>query len=290
MTSWYIPGKTFLIGEYAALSHEPAILLTTKPCFEISLVSSPGLHGISPLSPAGRFWNSYHDKNAGLLFRDPYEGRGGMGASSAQFLGAYYAHLTLSQKKPDRDELLSLFLEYSKSDKSILPSGYDVLAQSTAECVYIERNTNQIETFSWPFSNLAFLLIHTGEKLATHEHLKSMIPTSWMKSLGKETRDAKRAFETCDEERLVHVINKWYQLFREKGWVLPHTISLIEKFQSALKPLAMKGCGAMGADVVLMLLRPEDVHETTNWLKRNRFFVIADTDCLFKQKMLQESL
>ena len=52
--TWSIPAKTFLVGEYAALKEQSAILLTTTPCFELRLTSQPGLHGIHPQSPAGR--------------------------------------------------------------------------------------------------------------------------------------------------------------------------------------------------------------------------------------------
>ena len=49
---WTIPAKTFLMGEYAALAGESALLLTTTPHFELSLTDNPGLHGIHPDSPA----------------------------------------------------------------------------------------------------------------------------------------------------------------------------------------------------------------------------------------------
>ena len=37
MITWKIPAKTFLVGEYAALTGACAIVLTTKPCFSFSL-------------------------------------------------------------------------------------------------------------------------------------------------------------------------------------------------------------------------------------------------------------
>ena len=36
---WRIPAKTFLLGEYAAVAGESAIVLTTSPCFELSLAN-----------------------------------------------------------------------------------------------------------------------------------------------------------------------------------------------------------------------------------------------------------
>nr|WP_256594408.1 hypothetical protein [Legionella pneumophila] len=53
---WQIPAKTFLLGEYAAIAGEPAILLTTSPCFTLTLTENAKLEGIHPESPAGLWW------------------------------------------------------------------------------------------------------------------------------------------------------------------------------------------------------------------------------------------
>ncbi|WP_206753639.1 hypothetical protein, partial [Escherichia coli] len=53
---WQIPAKTFLLGEYADIAGEPANLLTTSPCFALTLTENAKLEGIHPKSPAGLWW------------------------------------------------------------------------------------------------------------------------------------------------------------------------------------------------------------------------------------------
>ena len=43
-----IPAKTFLVGEYLALTGGPSIILTTTPCFELRQCNNLGLHGVHP--------------------------------------------------------------------------------------------------------------------------------------------------------------------------------------------------------------------------------------------------
>ncbi len=102
---WLIPAKTFLLGEYAALAGQSAVLLTTSPCFELSLSKEAGLHGIHPDSPAGRWWKENAQSEVGLQWHDPYQGCGGLGASSAQFLGAYLASMYLQKRDIQQQEL-----------------------------------------------------------------------------------------------------------------------------------------------------------------------------------------
>lgn len=94
---WLIPAKTFLLGEYAALAGASAILLTTYPCFELTLTSKNNqLSEIHPKSPAGVWWQQQH-LDHGLIWNDPYTERGGLGASSAQFLASYLASCFLKK-------------------------------------------------------------------------------------------------------------------------------------------------------------------------------------------------
>src|SRR4051794_4338735 len=87
-----VPGKTFLAGEYLALSGGPSLVFASEPRFELSVTSGAGkAEGIHADSPAGLFIKKNQDyfKNFDLVFHDPYQGKGGFGASTAQFLGAY---------------------------------------------------------------------------------------------------------------------------------------------------------------------------------------------------------
>ncbi len=87
-----IPGKTFLAGEYLALYEGPTLVFLSQPYFELSVNKGHGeTAGIHKESPAGLFIRKHQEyfANFDLKFIDPYSGRGGFGASTAQFLGCY---------------------------------------------------------------------------------------------------------------------------------------------------------------------------------------------------------
>ncbi len=253
--TWSIPAKTFLLGEYAAIAGAPAIVLTTSPCFKLTLSDKAGLHGIHPESPAGRWWLAHGREDMGLEWYDPYQGRGGMGASSAQFLGAYLASLHGQKGGVRQEEMLDAYLQSAWSGEGLRPSGYDVLAQSLHGCVYIDRQTSHCQIFSWPFQDMTFLLLHTGKKLATHHHLQTMVLPSEIHSLALIVDRAKRAFESADSALLVDAVNGYHQQLKRMNLVAERSLEQIALLGKHHDVLAIKGCGAMGADVLLLLVQ-----------------------------------
>ena len=262
---WTIPAKTFLIGEYAALAGESAILLTTTPHFELSLTDNPGLHGIHPDSPAGIWWRQCDAlSNFGVHWQDPYQGLGGMGASSAQFIGVYKASLALTGQSLNPEQLLADYRSITHAETGISPSGYDVLAQLQQGCVYINRENHVYESYPWPFQDLGYILVHTQHKLATHQHLQTLPPLSTIEDLVALVASAKIACNHQDSQRFIDAINAYHLALCERSWVAPHALALIARLQKFPDILAVKGCGALGADVLLVLVaelqREQQVH------------------------------
>ena len=262
---WRIPAKTFIVGEYVALQGGPALILTTEPSFELSILEEDTPSVIHKDSPAGHLLKkeSLHER---LSWHDPYNGLGGFGASSAQFLGAYYAQAFLKDKPVDREALLKAYFDCSWSGEGLRPSGYDVLAQHMQGCVYLHREQNEYISFAWPFVEVSFVLIHTGHKLQTHEHLKQVVLRAPMARLTSLVGMAKEAFITADAQKLIDAVNGYHAHLHQLHWVAPHTVSLIEQLRQDPDVLAVKGCGAMGADVLLILV-PTDKREPI----KNRF-------------------
>lgn len=268
---WSIPAKTFLLGEYAALAGAPAILLTTTPCFELSLSKEIGLHGIHHDSPAGRLWSMYVPQQVGLQWHDPYQGCGGLGASSAQFLGAYLASMHLQKKDVHQQELFNAYIKCAWDGVGLRPSGYDVLAQSLQGCVYIHQQKSICQSYSWPFQDIAFILLHTGQKLATHQHLQTTVLPKQIPQLARLVEQAKFAFEQENPTLFIDTINTYHQHLEQAGFVAAHSIKHITTFRECPDVLAAKGCGAMGADVLLLLIPTKklaamkDDFLTKNW-------------------------
>lgn len=251
---WSIPAKTFLLGEYAAITGAPAIVLTTSPCFRVTLSDKAGLQGIHPESPAGRLWMGHHHPDIGLQWDDPYQGCGGMGASSAQFVGAYLASMHIQKKLATQQDMLNAYLQSAWLGEGLRPSGYDVLAQSLHGCVYIDRQRNIYQSYSWPFHDLAFLLLHTNKKLATHHHLQTATLPNSIDPLVSIVNTAKMAFERADSSLIIKAVNDYHQELEHLNLVAEHSKEHIAFFRRLADVLAVKGCGAMGADVLLLLV------------------------------------
>lgn len=101
-----IPGKTFLAGEYLALSGGQALVMSTAPKFELSvrLTTEKNDNPFHPQSPAGKLW-LIHQKFLQyyeIEFYDPYA-CGGFGASSSQFALLWTALQFLKQQQINKN-------------------------------------------------------------------------------------------------------------------------------------------------------------------------------------------
>ena len=286
MTTWSIPAKTFLVGEYAAIVGSPAILLTTAPCFQIALSDKPGLHGIHSESPAGHLWERCGPMGVGLEWHDPYQGCGGMGASSAQFLGAYLACMHVQKKMANQEDMLAAYMQHAWNGDGLRPSGYDVLAQSQQGCVYIDRQKSISHVFSWPFRDIAFVLLHTGKKLATHHHLKKMALPSQMSSLAIIVERARNAFLSMDSQGLIDCVNDYHWQLAQMDLVAEHSVDPIASFRARPDVLAVKGCGALGADVLLLLVPAKNQEALSHQLSTKGWTILATSANLYTGQAL----
>lgn len=278
---WSIPAKTFFLGEYAAIVGAPAILLTTTPCFELTLTDEPGLQGIHPDSPAGRLWSQHGHVDKGLFWYDPYHGSGGLGASSAQWLGAWFASHHPHKKTATQDQMLNAYFQSAWQGTGVRPSGCDILAQSLHGCVYIHRQQALCQPYAWPFDDLAFILLHTGQKLATHQHLQALTLPHQIEPLAEIVNVAKTAFESADRVCIVDAVNVYHQHLLQLNLVANHSLQLIESLQKKPGVLAIKGCGAMGADVLLLLVYQDQLTEQCDYLAKNGHRILATSENLY---------
>ncbi|MBI2786829.1 MAG: hypothetical protein HYX60_11245 [Legionella longbeachae] len=283
---WFIPAKTFLLGEYAALTGASAIILTTAPCFELTLTSQAELSGIHPESPAGLWWQHQQHLMTGLVWKDPYAGRGGLGASSAQFLASYLASCAIKRTEAHLDDMLRAYYEVSWTGKGLRPSGYDVIAQSQKGCVYINKQKNIIDSYAWPFRDLSFFLIHTGIKLATHDHLQEATLPDHIDYLSSLVDKAKLAYEQIDSKTIIATINDYHKKLSELNLVAKHSIKIINQFKKNPEILAIKGCGALGADVILLLTSADKASNLGENLIRENWTILATEKNLYFQDQL----
>lgn len=272
---WLVPAKTFLLGEYAAIAGASAILITTSPCFQLILTyKSNKMSEIHPQSPAGVWWQQ-QNLDQGLIWNDPYAKRGGLGASSAQFLASYLASCFLKEKEPNLDDMLNAYYKVSWTGSGLKPSGYDVIAQAQHDCVFVNRHKKMIQSYGWPFQDLSFFLIHTGVKLATHHHLQTTTLPDEIDYLSSLVDEAKLAFEQTDSAKLIATINNYHKKLVELNLVAEHSLNLINRLKEYTEILAIKGCGALGSDVILLVTASHKAQTLESRLKLNHCTILA---------------
>ncbi len=276
------PAKTFLIGEYVALDGGPSLLLTTGPRFKLKVKAGGGdRHPWHASSPAGLLAARHPDEIAkwSFDFEDPFSGKGGLGASSAQFL-LLYAFLNDWTTPLDLRALLTEYRACAWNGEGTPPSGADVVAQLTGGVTYYDGLKLEASRLEWPFAEIGFSLIRTGVKLATHEHLRqgTLAPHSTLRTIVLEAR---KAFDSADEMRLIEAVNACALVLRQSGLTAPATADLLDQMRDNHELFwAAKGCGAMGADIILAIhprTRTEDVHL---WAKGRGLDVVGTHDAL----------
>jgi mevalonate kinase len=256
-----VPGKSFLAGEYLALKGGPSLLFASKPRFELAAVTGDGeVHGIHADSPAGRLIHDHPEffKKWNLHFRDPHEGRGGWGASTAQFLTAFVLNEWRESceletlKSLSLSRLLESYWLYAWNGQGHRPSGSDLVAQYKGSLTLFEKRTGIFAVYGWNFADIDFALIPTGHKLATHEHLQSL---GEFDESGIETsmKLVQTSLQSGNQEEFVEGIRANAQALEKLNFVAPATQALLQKLRAQPGVLAAKGCGALGADVVFVV-------------------------------------
>jgi len=293
-TTLSVPGKTFLVGEYLALDGGPSIILATEPRFVLRAAkrqrrsSAAGRpHSFAGASPAGRLYVRHDSDFSGWSFRfeDPHRGAGGLGASSAQFLLMYNWLMKTAALQPDLYDWQRLLEEYrvcAWNGEGHPPSGADVVAQAVGGVCEFDGRRLTARRLEWSFSSLSFSLLRTGVKLATHEHLKRAKDAPY-ELLRETVARASRALLERDEKGLVAAVGRYGEILVGAELTAESTLGLLSALKSQVPGVrAAKGCGAMGADVILVLHDRERAAGVADWAKSKGLEVCGDEARLAK--------
>ena len=257
------PAKTFVLGEYGVLDGGPAILINSAPRFvcRISKDSkSPSSFDFPEKSPVGQWFKENQNifRNVSLDWLDPYEGKGGLGFSSAQFniLYAYSflrKHGSLDQVKP-----LALWKNYcALKFEGQPPSGADILSQWIGGVCLFEQNPLTVQSITSSLPDLDCVMIHTGVRIKTHEHLKQLqLPK--LSELISLARVGIEAMEQGREEDFIQIVNEYGETLNRMGFVLPAVQKKVQELRSLPEVKAVKGCGALSAEVIILFYKKED--------------------------------
>lgn len=263
--------KTFLIGEYCVVFGGDAIVLVTPPEFKLIIHSgSSTLTGVNKLAPAFLFYKKHISafKNMSLKFIDPHNGTGGLGASSAQFAMLYKLYLKKTNNNFDINTFLHEYKHITKNN--IVPSGVDCLAQYDNQNIYFNGSNKSLQTIEWNFKNIDFCILKTGVKITTHEHLNNInkLNTNLIEALNIYVRNVKNSFINQDATTLCTNINLFYQLLDKNKFVIEQTQYLVKHLLNINGILAVKGCGAMLADTLLIIFETNKKQNVMNAIKQ----------------------
>ncbi|WP_415063969.1 hypothetical protein [Bdellovibrio sp.] len=293
-----VPGKTFLAGEYLALQGGPTLVFLSQPCFEMNVQKGQGQkEGLHPESPAGLFIAKYADyfSQFDLSFQDPYIGRGGFGASTAQFLSVYALWLYKEKAQQDMEKLLDFkhlleaYYEVAWQGQGQRPSGADLVGQLKGSLTFFEKRQGLISVKSWPFMDLEFSLIHTGNKVATHEHLKNL-PEFDGSSLEQAFAIIREGFEKQDSTRFIDGVNAYALALQDLGFTCKETLSLLSELRQIPGVRAVKGCGALGADVVLVVTNKAETRGVQEFCQTRGLVILSSSKNISSGLQLRGSL
>ena len=289
--SYSIPGKVFLLGEYAVLGGLPALVASVGPRFRLKArVAELGSHAVSqgvwsphPQSPLGRLMHWAHKMGLPPLefeFEDPWSGAGGFGASTAQFAMGYLAYSLLEGVQGDWLKAWKLYRELM-GDQSIVPSGADLVAQWQGAVCYFNPSQQQCEVLgsnpdgvSFDSSFWSSLMVFSatglaGRKVPTHEHLEQLSQKGFLihnsiflKTLEKIIHDGIIAIDQRDHTAFGAAMNAYAQTLHENGLEVEATAEDRKILGKIPGVLGVKGAGALQSDAILVLVGPESLNRS----------------------------
>jgi hypothetical protein len=300
-----IPLKTFLLGEYYVLRSGEALVLSSGPrfLFHVEKMALPlGTMdfqaqlieaGFPAESPAHMrlLQKSEILKNIKFSFVDPLNGKGGFGASTAQYLCAeLLIRLFGSSRFQDPNQVVQDLLRSTNSiwhsyrdDKyvsaeGVRPSGADLVSQIVGGVMHLRVDPFVPTKFIWPFSDLQVVIVPTGQKLVTHEHLKGLrgdIDTFELSHLFQMAIDA---YTSSDSLGYCLSIQDTHAELLEQGLVSQSTAELVALLLMQKYVRAAKGCGAMGHDAVAVYIHPDNRNALDVWLSSQGLHALTSSD------------
>jgi mevalonate kinase len=266
-----IPGKVFLLGEYAVLAGLSCIVVSLGPDFQAFYKEGGSLQEFHPESPAGKLL-AWAEKTVSesirkealtdLTFVDPWKGAGGFGASTAQFALIYYALGARAGWELSWSAAWKLYRELTRKESELKsPSGADLVAQWRGGVTWFHPAALRAEDVQ-SLADFSGLMIFSatgqvGRKVATHTHLDSLTAESWQRELDPVTQVGIQAIRNGDLSGLGRAMNDYAQALHRLGLEISSTTADRQAISSLPGVLGVKGAGALQADAVLVLMDPK---------------------------------
>lgn len=274
-----VPSKTFLVGEYAVLRGGPALIAATKPFFRFTAKTSSTeqTSAFHPESAAGRWFHQSEVllRDWSIDRHDPHAGGGGFGASGAEFI-FYHLLCTYQQSKSAADDPRDVWQDFKACDTTGA-SGADIVAQTVGGITFFQSEPFEAAANDWPFDETDFFILRTGHKLATHTHLAAMNAKADFTKLERANGRAVEGFFTGNVEAFAAGLSDFQTELRDLGLQAEHTREQLDVIRGCAGVLAAKGCGAMGADTLFVLVDRDFQSEFLAGVRSAGLSVIAST-------------
>jgi len=284
--NYRVPGKTFLVGEYSVLLGGAALGVATKPYFEFNFQKEFNLFPsfqIHAESPAGLYLRAHQvdqQIQQQVAFLNPYLSQGvlgGFGQSTAEYL-AVYANLNQGENLNSFDQIREEYQSLHRNKKNP-PSGVDLAFQYYGEVCLARPAEKNYQSGRWPFLDLDFFLVATGVKVATHQHLLEL-DLDELTLLPEQSEKVIEAFLQKKSSRFVDELKNWVHLLHTKKLTHSYSVDLRMQIEKNKKVLSVKPCGALGADVLLVLFESGDQEEVKKSLSALPLQIVARADDL----------
>ncbi len=276
-----VASKVFILGEYGVLAGGPALVAVRTPCFELQVHASDSFsHPFHDDSPTGRLLAFAHKREPEffgkqiLVWRDPFEGRGGMGESTASFVAVAQWLSKMGILSGDSRALWHLYQKLAGgADPSVglPPSGADLLAQAEGTWLLVGP-TPQFVPFVEPrlaSQLLVFSATHLPDrKVRTHEHLQKIDRELALK-IRQQTADvmarAVSAIIKNDAPTFGAALGEFAEVLFNNDLEHPKSTEIRRELAGDRRVLGVKGCGALMADTLIVLLDSDAKVEQQKW-------------------------
>lgn len=156
----------------------------------------------------------------------------------------------------------------SAQQSSVIPSGADCLAQLHNTHIYFNSSTYTVEKLYWPFSDISFTIFKTDQKVATYRHLQKL-SVDFLKNnclyLSKIVEKIRVSWKQNDSKEFAQGIENFSDALVNLKLVTTRTQHILSDIKRIDGVVAAKGCGAMGADTIVVIYekkKADEVHKS----------------------------
>jgi mevalonate kinase len=211
-------------------------------------------------------------------FQDPLAGRGGLGASTAQFALVYRALAESQGWELSWKAVWKFYRELTATAPGVPPSGADLAAQWEGGVVRFDISSLSIEKpnpdFDWAGLLVFSATSQSGRKVATHRHLGDLSGKDFS-SLEPSLRAGFGAVEAADSRAFGRAMAAYGDALAAMGLEVDATAADRREFSRLPGVLGVKGAGALQSDAILVMMERGADHAAVIECARMRGLVLA---------------